>query len=142
MGSVDLGEVLLQPDTKLLSEVVVKSSKPIVRREIDKLVVDAKSLSLISSNAIDLLKRTPGLLVSEEGNISVIGKGKVIVLVNGRESHMTEQELTAYLKSMQSQEIERIEVMTTPPSKYSAEGDAGVVNIVEQKKYLITLVAL
>ena len=134
MGSVDLGEVLLQPDTKLLSEVVVKSSKPIVRREIDKLVVDAKSLSLISSNAIDLLKRTPGLLVSEEGNISVIGKGKVIVLVNGRESHMTEQELTAYLKSMQSQEIERIEVMTTPPSKYSAEGDAGVVNIVEQKK--------
>lgn len=55
---------------------------------------------------------------------------------------MTEQELTAYLKSMQSQEIERIEVMTTPPSKYSAEGDAGVVNIVEQKKYLITLVAL
>lgn len=134
MGSVDLGEVLLQPDTKLLSEVVVKSSKPIVRREIDKLVVDAKSLSLIGSNAIDLLKQTPGLLVSEEGNISVIGKGKLIVLVNGRESHMTEQELTAYLKSMQSQEIERIEVMTTPPSKYSAEGNAGVVNIVEQKK--------
>lgn len=132
--SVELGEVLLQPDMKILSEVVVKSSKPIVRREIDKLVVDAKNLSAISSNAIDLLKRTPGLLVSEEGSISVIGKGKLIVLVNGRESHMTEQELTAYLKSMQPQEIERIEVMTTPPSKYSAEGDAGVVNIVEQRK--------
>lgn len=134
MESVNLGDVLLQPDAKLLDEVVVKGSKPIVRREIDKLVVDAKSISAIASNAIDLLKRTPGLLVSEEGNISVIGKGKLIVLVNGRESHMTEQELTAYLKSMQSQEVERIEVMTTPPSKYSAEGDAGVVNIVERRK--------
>lgn len=134
MKSEDIGDVLLQPDTKLLSEVVVTGSKPIVRREIDKLVVDAKSLSVVSANAIDLLKRTPGLLVSEEGNVSVLGKGKLIILVNGRESHMTEQELAAYLKGMQSQDIERIEVMTTPPSKYSAEGDAGVINIVEHRK--------
>ena len=134
MEPVELGEVLLQPDTKTLSEVAVKGSKPIVKREIDKIVVDARSLSAISSNAMDLLKRAPGLLVSEEGNISVIGKGKIIVLVNGRESRMTEQELTAYLKNMQSQEIERIEIMTTPPSKYSAEGDVGVINIVERRK--------
>lgn len=132
--TVDLGEILLRPDTKLLSEVVVKTSKPIVKREVDKLVVDAKSLSAVSSNAIDLLKRSPGLLVSEEGAISVLGRGKLIVLINGRESHMTEQELAAHLRSMPSQEIERIEVMTTPPAKYRAEGDAGIVNIVQRKK--------
>lgn len=132
--SVNLGEILLQPDVELLEEVVVRGSRPIVRREIDKLVIDAKSISAISTNAIDLLRRTPGLLVSEEGNITVLGKGKLIVLVNGREAHMSEQELTAYLKSMQSQEVECIEVMTTPPAKFSAEGDAGVINIVERRK--------
>lgn len=132
--SVHLGEILLQEDAKVLSEVVVKASKPIVKREVDRLVIDAKSLSAISSNAIDLLKSTPGILVSDDGYVSVIGKGKIIVLFNGRESHLTDQELAAYLKGMQSHEIERIEVMTTPPSKYSAEGEAGVINIVERKK--------
>lgn len=133
-ASIDLGDILLQPDTKILSEVVVKASRPIVKREVDKLVIDAKSLSAVSSNAIDLLKRSPGLLVSEEGAISVLGKGKLIVLINGRESHMTEQELATHLRSMPSQEIERIEIMTTPPAKYRAEGDAGIVNIVERRK--------
>lgn len=132
--SIELGDIVLKPEINELSEVVVKGSRQMIRREIDKLVIDAKSLSSIGSNAIDLLKQTPGLLVSEEGKISVIGKGKIIVLVNGRESHMTEQELTSYLRGMQSQEIDRIEVMTTPPARYSAGGDAGIVNIVERRK--------
>lgn len=140
--SVSLGDVLLQPDVKVLDEVVVKGSKTIVRREIDKLVVDAKSISSISSNAIDLLKRTPGLLVSEEGNISVIGKGKLIVLVNGRESHMTEQALTAYLKGMQSQEIECIEVMTPPPLNIVQKGMQESLISLSEGIYRIILVVL
>lgn len=81
--SIELGDIVLKPEINELSEVVVKGSRQMITREIDKLVIDAKSLSSIGSNAIDLLKQTPGLLVSEEGKISVIGKGKIIVLVNG-----------------------------------------------------------
>lgn len=132
--SEDLGDILLQPDTKELDEVVVKAVKPMIRREAGKIVLDAKSLAPIATNAIDLLKRTPGLLVSEDGSVTVVGKGRLLILVNGQEKYMTGQEFGTYLRGLQAEDVKTIEVMTIPPAKYSAEGDVGIVNIVLQRK--------
>ena len=130
----DLGDILLQPDTKELDEVVVKAVKPMIRREVGKIVLDAKSLAPIATNAIDLLRRTPGLLVSDDGSVTVVGKGSLLILINGQEKHLTGQEFGAYLRGLQAEDIKTIEVMTIPPAKYSAEGDVGIVNIVLQRK--------
>jgi len=130
----DLGDIFLQPDTKELDEVVVKAVKPMIRREVGKIVLDAKSLAPIATNAIDLLRRTPGLLVSDDGSVTVVGKGSLLILINGQEKHMTGQEFGTYLRGLQAGDIKTIEVMTIPPAKYSAEGDVGIVNIVLQRK--------
>ncbi len=130
----DLGDILLAPDTKELDAVVVQAVKPMIRREVGKIVLDAKSLAPIATNAIDLLNRTPGLLVSDDGSVTVVGKGSLLILINGQEKHMTGQEFGAYLRGLQAEEVKRIEVMTIPPAQYSAEGDVGVVNIVLQRR--------
>ncbi len=117
-----------------IDEIVVKGNRPLVSREVDRIIFDAKQLSLPSSNAIDVLRNTPGLLVSSDGDITVIGQGEVIVLVNDRELKMSGGELASMLASYNAEDIQQIEVMTTPPAKYSAEGNAGVVNIVLKKR--------
>ena len=115
-----------------LSEVVVTSKMPFIRREIDRVVLNAEKLNVVASNFMDVLNHTPGIIVQDDA-ISMLGKGKVIILMNGRELKMDMKELYSYLSSLPSDNLKQIEVMTTPPSNYSAEGNAGIINIVTKK---------
>lgn len=129
---LDLGELLLSEETQQLRGVEVRGRRPIITRQADRLVFDAQQISAGAQNALDVLKRTPGLSVSDDG-ISIIGRGKAIILINDKRVRLSGEALTGLLRSYSQSDIAEVQVLTTPPAKYEAEGNAGVLNIVMKK---------
>lgn len=127
-----LSDFNLTKNTTKLNEIVITSSIPVIERKIDRLVFNVENMNTLGLNAIDVLQNTPGLLVSNN-NIQIIGKGGIKVLINDREIKMDGGDLLNLLKSYSANEISKIEVITTPPARYDAEGNAGLVNIVLKK---------
>jgi hypothetical protein len=109
--------------------VEITANKKLIERKVDRLVFNVEnSVSAAGGDAIDALKVTPGLRVQND-QISIVGKGGVSVMVDDRLLQLSGDELTNYLKSLPSDNIKSIEVITTPPAKYDAEGNSGLVNI-------------
>ena len=125
--------IMLSRQDIALGEVVVTAKTPLIRREIDRVVLNADKLNTVATNFMDVLKHTPGILVQDD-DISMLNKGKIIFLLNGREMNMDMKGLVAYLTAQSSDNLKQIEVVTTPPAKYSAEGSAGVINFVTKKQ--------
>ncbi len=112
-----------------LKEVVVNGNKPLIERKVDRLVFNVQnSMVSLSGDAMDVLKFTP-LVMAENDALSIIGKGSVTIMVNDKILRISGDDLTSYLRSIPSESIESIEVITVPPSKFSAAGNAGILNI-------------
>jgi len=117
-----------------LSQVVVSSKKPLYEIKIDRTVVNVDaSPANVGTNVIEVLEKAPGVNVDKDGNISLKGKNAVLVMIDGRPSYLTPADLFNYLKSLPSTAIDQIELMTNPPAKYDASGNAGVINIKTKK---------
>jgi hypothetical protein len=129
----DLGEITLTESASSLSEVVVTATRPLVTMRADRYVVNVSgNIQSIGRDAHDILRNTPGLLVDQEGNITLMGN-RVRIWIDGRPSQMSGEQLLAFLKSMQGGEIDRIEVITNPSSRYEAEGSGGIIDIRTRK---------
>jgi hypothetical protein len=116
-----------------LGEVTINQNKNLFERKIDRLVFDVEHSSKSSSgNAMDVLQVTPGIQVSND-QISLIGKSTMQVMVNDKIIPLSGDELSNYLSSIPAQDIKNIEVITTPPAKYDAEGNSGLINIILKK---------
>src|SRR5699024_7367990 len=99
----------------------------------DRLVFNVgQSVAATGGNAMDALKVTPRIRV-QNGEITMIGKGSLMVMINDRLVKLSGKALASYLKSLNVENIERIEVINNPPAKYSAEGNSGILNIVTKK---------
>lgn len=121
--------VLKQSDTELAA-VTVTSSKPLIEIQADKLVVNVEgSINATGSNALELLQKTPSVQVDQDDNVSLEGKQGVRIYIDGRPSPLSGRDLAAVLKSMQSSDIEAIEIITNPSAKYDAAGNVGIINI-------------
>lgn len=122
-------EIKLTLNEIQLKEVTVNTSKISIERKIDRTIVNVRNtFSELRGDALDVLGATPGLSV--DGNkVSIVGKGTVSLMVNDRIMKIQEEDLMSYLKTIPSNSIETIEIITTPPSKYSAEGNSGLINI-------------
>lgn len=133
-NSVSLDDILLFRKAGTLKEVTVQSQKPFIEKQLDKLVVNVEN-SIVSSGstAMEILERSPGVVIDRNDNISLRGKQGVIILINGRASGISGSDLANYLRSLPSSAISRIEIITNPSSKYDAEGNAGIINIVMKK---------
>lgn len=134
-SSAEINLTLLSDNKKVnLNEVVVVAKKPFVERKADKLIVNVESSSLSTgSTALEVLQRSPGISLDQNDNISLQGKSGVLVMLDGKQTYMSNADLAALLKSMPSSEIQTIEIITNPSSKYEAEGNAGIINIVTKK---------
>lgn len=131
--NIDLGVIKITEKEEKLSEVVVKSQKKIIERKIDRLVFNVEnSISAGGGDAIDALRVTPSLKVQDDG-ISMVGKKTMAVMVDDRLIQLSGEDLIAFLRTIQSDNIKSIEVITTPPAKYDAEGNSGIVNIILKK---------
>ncbi|WP_345080617.1 TonB-dependent receptor [Nemorincola caseinilytica] len=124
------------PDIKLhtrateLKEVAVRTQKPFVEVRADKLVVNVEgSIVSTGSTALEVLARSPGVTVDNNDNISLKGKQGVNVMINGKIQPISGQDLANMLKSMSSNAIESIELISNPSAKYDAAGTAGIINI-------------
>ena len=120
---------ILQEETAQLKEVDVKAKKPLIERQMDKLVVNVSASPLSAgSNGNDILRRAPGVRIDKDGNITVNGKS-VEIYIDGKPSYLSGQQLKAMLDGTDGNMIEKIEIISNPSAKYDASGQGGIVNI-------------
>jgi len=126
--------ITLKENSKQLSEVNITANKPILQRMADKLIfnVDATP-SAAGLTALELLKKAPGVTIDYNDNISLAGKANVLVTIDGKQTYLSSTEVTNLLKSMQSSEIESIEIINNPGSRYEANSTGGIINIKTKK---------
>ncbi len=127
--------IIVESESHQLGDVNVVAKKPLYEMKIDRMVVNVEnSITSSGSTALEVLEKSPGINVDRQNNaISMSGKGGVQVMINGKQNRMPMEAAVEMLKSMSADNIKRIELITTPPSKYDADGDAGIINIVLKK---------
>ena len=128
----DVGFIHLYEKTMQLEEVKVAAKKPLLEQKIDRLVINvANSITSAGSTALEILERSPGVTVDHQNNlITMNGKNGVELMINGKMSHLPVAAVVAMLSGMSSGNIEKIELITTPPASFDAGGNAGYINIV------------
>ncbi len=132
--AIDLSSINLKQASKDLKAVTVVARKPMIEQKIDRMVVNVDAaISNVGTTALEVLEKSPGVMVDKDGNISLKGKQGVLVMLDGRPTYLTGPELANMLKGMQSSQLESIEIMTNPPAKYDAAGNSGVINIKTKK---------
>jgi len=123
-------DLLLHGNTKALGEVVVSSKKPMIEVRADKIIMNVEgSVNAVGQNALELLRKSPGVSLDKDDNLSLSGKNGVQVYIDGRRTPMAGKDLSEYLKTIQSSDIESIEIISNPSAKYDAAGNAGIINI-------------
>lgn len=134
LASAQTIDIHLKPAEKELAGVTVTSKKPFIEQKLDKTVINVDaSPSNTGLTAMDVLEKSPGILVDKDGNISMKGKPGILVLIDGKPSYLSATDLANLLKSMSSSSIDQIELMTNPPAKYDAAGNSGIINIKTKK---------
>jgi ferric enterobactin receptor len=118
-----------------LKEVTINTSKPVIKQEVDRITYDlqADPQSKVS-NVLEMMRKVPFVTVDGNENIMLKGNASYKILINGKPSSLMERDAKTILKSMPASTIQKIEVYTTPPAKYDAEGLGGVINIITNKK--------
>jgi len=125
--------IKLTEDPNQLNEVVVRSTKALIRQEDDKSVVDPEPLAASSTNAYETVEKVPGIFIDQDGNIYLNGLSPAGVQINGRDLKMSAADVAILLKSLPPNAIQKIELIRTPSAKYDASGGGGLVNIVLMK---------
>lgn len=126
---------VLQPGSGKLQDVTVVTKKPMIEVRADKTVFNVEaSINATGSNALELFQKSPGVQVDNNDNISMKGKSGVKVYVDGKMMQLDTKDLAAYLKSINNNDVEAIEMISNPSAKYYASGNAGIVNIQLKKE--------
>jgi len=127
--------IALQASVKQLNEVVIRADKPLLQQEAGGITVNVQSSLLTKgSSALQVLQRSPGVTINPQNNsITLNGKSGVMVMLDGKMMRMSANQIVALLNGMSADDIDKIELLTTPPAKYDADGNAGLINIVTQK---------
>lgn len=133
-ADVNVGKVFLEISSKQLNEVSVTAVRPIMKQEVDRISYDVQADPESKAlTALDMMRKVPLLSVDANDNIKLKGSGNYKILINGKESAMVAKDPSDVLKAMPADNIEKIEVITTPPAKYDAEGLSGIINIITKK---------
>ena len=132
--SIILKTIELVHQTKLIGGVTVNSKKPLIEQKIDRTIVNVEAaVSNVGTTALEVLEKSPGISVDKDGNISLKGKQGVQVYVDGRPTYLAGTDLANYLRTLSSNQLDQIEIMTNPPAKYDAAGNSGIINIKTKK---------
>ncbi|MDQ8052412.1 MAG: TonB-dependent receptor [Pedobacter sp.] len=129
-----LDNIRLLATSKALNAVNVTGTKPLIERRTDKMVMNVENSSiLVGSTALEVLQKAPGVTVDQNDNISMQGKSGVLIMIDGKMTYMSNADVANLLRNMQSSQLETIELITNPSSKYDASGNAGIINIKTKK---------
>lgn len=129
--TVDFNSIVLKESANVLQAVAVTAKKPFIEQQIDKMVVNVEnSISGSGSTALEVLEKVPGVIVDRQNDqIKIRNKSGVVVMIDGKINYMSSEALSQYLNNMPSDQIQSIEVITNPSSKYDAAGNSGIINI-------------
>lgn len=131
----DFGLQVVRQGAQQLGEIVIQAEKPLLQQQPEGMIVNVQSSLLTKgSTALAVLERSPGVMIDyRNNNIALNGKSGVTVMLNGKLIRMPMEQLVNLLNGMSADDIEKIELLSTPLSKYDAEGNAGMINIVLKK---------
>jgi iron complex outermembrane receptor protein len=129
-GDVTVPEMVISKISGNLKEVTVTAKKPMVEVKADKTILNVEgTINAQGNDAFELLRKSPGVMIDKDDNISLAGKNGVRIYIDGKPSPLAGADLAAQLKALQSAQIEAIEIITNPSAKYDAAGNAGIINI-------------
>jgi hypothetical protein len=129
-SGVAVPDLTISKLTGNLREVVVTAQKPMIEVKADKTILNVEgTINAVGYDALELLRRSPGVMIDKDDNVSLAGKNGVQVFIDGKPSPLSGADLANFLKSLQSAQIEAIEIITNPSAKYEAAGNAGIINI-------------
>lgn len=130
---LSLDTIRLVPVSKVLNEAQVVGKKPLIESQIDKIVLNVEnSILATGNNALELLQKVPGVTLDNK-KINLRGKSNVIIMIDGKPTYLSADEVSRLLENTASNSITSIEVLTNPPAKYDAAGNAGIINIKTKK---------
>lgn len=133
-SDITLKTIELVPVATAISGVTVTSKKPLIEQKPGKMIVNVDaSPTNAGLNVLELLEKSPGVSVDNDGNISLKGKQGVTILIDGKPTYMSGADLANLLKNMPSNNLDQLEIMTNPPAKYDAAGNSGIINIKTKK---------
>jgi hypothetical protein len=126
--------IRLYPSAAVLGSVTVVSRKPLVELRADKTIINVDaSVTNVGATALEVLEKSPGISIDKNGTISLKGRQNVLVMLDGKQTYLSSTELSNMLGSMSASQIDVIEIMTNPSSKYDASGSTGIINIKTKK---------
>ena len=133
-GTSHAGNIQLTANAQSLNGVSVSATRPLVEIKIDKTVVNVDaSPTNTGLSALEVLEKSPGVTVDNDGNITLKGKQGVRIFIDGKPAYLSGQDLTNYLKNLPSNQLDQIELMTQPSAKYDASGNSGIINFKTKK---------
>ncbi|WP_345272778.1 TonB-dependent receptor domain-containing protein [Flaviramulus aquimarinus] len=134
-GDLDLGSIELKADNTL-DAIVITHQKKLIEQKPDRIIFNVENnINTIGGDALDALRIAPGLRI-QNNSINLLGKGESRVMINGRLLQLSGEDLTSYLNTISANDIKKIEVITSPPAKYEAAGNGGLINIILKKGQL------
>tara|TARA_B100001027_G_scaffold21757_1_gene12810 strand:+ start:445 stop:2871 length:2427 start_codon:yes stop_codon:yes gene_type:complete len=137
-GDTNIGNIALELDVSVLDEVEVRAERTQVEIRLDKKIYNVgQDITVKGGNVSDVLANIPSIDVDFDGNISLRGNSNVRILINGKPSGLVGLSGPQGLRSLPSESIEKVEVVTSPSARYSAEGTAGILNIILKKQNLL-----
>lgn len=133
-SAVRLGEIRLVAVVASMQQVEVTGRRPLLEMRPDRTIVNVEAaVTNAGATALEVLQKSPGVTVDKDGNIALKGKQGVTVMMDGKPTYLSGADLSALLSSMSANQLDQIEIMTNPPAKYDAAGNAGVINIRTKK---------
>ena len=133
-STIVFGDIKLSSKQTMLKEVIITSERAIIENKIDKTVYNVdKDITSQSGVAADVLKKVPQVSVDVDGNVELQGNSNIRFLINGKPSALFGSNIADVLQSIPSNQIQNIEIITSPGAKYDAEGTGGIINIIMKK---------
>lgn len=131
---IQTGTTRLTPESSDMKAVVITAKKPLIEQKIDKLVVNVDAAPTnAGATAMEVLEKSPGITINNDGVISLKGKAGVVVMMDGKPTYLSAEDLANLLKNTPASAIDQIEIMSNPSSKYDASGNSGIINIKTKK---------
>lgn len=127
-------QVVLLPRVADMQGVTVVSNRPFIQYQQGKTIINVDAaITNVGTTVLELLEKSPGVMVDRNGTISLLAKTGVLVMIDDKPTYLSGTELTNFLSSMSSSQVDQVELMPTPPAKYDASGNAGIINIRTKK---------
>jgi len=131
---LQLDKIQMTDDLAVLGEVEVTALRPQVMMEADKMVVSVEGTALAAGSSVyEVIEKSPGVFIDQDGNIQLNGKAGVQIMIDGRLTYLSAEDLRSMLQGMSAENLKNIEIITNPSAKYDAQGNSGIINITLKK---------